>query len=218
MTDPGADDAAQTLANALFAVPARFVTSAADLGGLPAGRVPEIAFAGRSNVGKSSLLNALTGVRGLAKTSNTPGRTRLLNFFDLGGGRAHLVDLPGYGYARASKKDRKVWTRLTEDYLRGRPNLVRVYQLIDIRHGLKDSDRAVAEQLSGAGISVQFVLTKADKVSRDEQEKAQAELLEASKAIPSAYPGVLVTSAEKGWGIGDLRLAAGDALAAIGIR
>ena len=139
----------------LFAGPCTFVISAARLDQVPEAALPEVAFAGRSNVGKSSLVNALTGRRTLAKTSNTPGRTQLLNFFDLGG-RLMLTDLPGYGYARAPKADVERWTRLVDAYLRGRPPLRRALLLIDARHGLKDVDRRVMAMLDKAAVCLLY--------------------------------------------------------------
>ena len=166
--------------------------------------MPEIAFAGRSNVGKSSLVNALTGRKTLARTSNTPGRTQLLNFFALGE-ELLLVDLPGYGYARASKSLVRQWTGLIRDYLRGRRELLRVYLLIDARHGLKDSDREIMGSLDEAAVSYQIVLTKCDKMKGHDLkamiEKTNAE----AKRHPAAFPSIAVTSAHKAKGIAELR-------------
>jgi GTP-binding protein len=190
----------------LFAQDCRFLVSAAGTAQLPETGLPEIAFAGRSNVGKSSLVNALTGRKTLARTSNTPGRTQLLNFFDLGG-RLVLVDLPGYGYARASKAAIKEWTGLTRRYLKGRSTLARVCLLIDARHGLKTSDREVIAELDTAAVSYQGVLTKADKV----KPAALARMVEATAAELSrhvaAHPELMVTSALAGHGIAELRAA-----------
>ena len=160
------DDAAALLLEAgrlLFAKECRFVAGAADMATLPTDALPEVAFAGRSNVGKSSLVNALTGRKTLARTSDTPGRTQQLNFFELGE-RLMLVDLPGYGYAEAPKHLVKQWTRLIQDYLRGRPGLRRVLMLVDGRHGLKDTDRELMDMLDKAAVNYKLVLTKADKV------------------------------------------------------
>jgi GTP-binding protein len=188
----------------LFARPWHFVLGTPTLLALPESKALEIAFAGRSNVGKSSLINALVGQKALARTSNTPGRTQELNFFAADMGPV-IVDMPGYGYARASKKLVKNWTRLVFDFLRGRPNLRRVYLLIDARHGLKDNDGETLALLDKAAVSYQIVLTKADKLSP----AALAEVVEATrKAIakrPAAYPEIVATSAETGLGIDVLR-------------
>jgi GTP-binding protein len=188
----------------LFARPWHFVLGTPTLLALPESKALEIAFAGRSNVGKSSLINALVGQKALARTSNTPGRTQELNFFAADMGPV-IVDMPGYGYARASKKLVKNWTRLVFDFLRGRPNLRRVYLLIDARHGLKDNDGETLDLLDKAAVSYQIVLTKADKLSPT----ARAEIVEATrKAIakrPAAYPEIVATSAETGLGIDVLR-------------
>jgi len=200
----------------LFAQRCDFVIGATGMDQVPETGLPEIAFAGRSNVGKSSLINALTGRNTLARTSNTPGRTRQLNFFDLGG-RLMLTDLPGYGYARAPKTDIAEWTALIEDYLRGRAGLRRVCLLIDARHGLKDGDRQVMALLDQAAVTYQVVLTKCDKVKegplRDRTEGIQGELAKHT----AAYPEIAATSARKGDGIPELRavlaaLAAGEKL------
>ena len=188
----------------LFAREARFIAGAADPGALPPEGLPEIAFAGRSNVGKSSLVNALTGRRMLARTSKTPGRTRQLNFFDLGG-ELILVDLPGYGYADASKAAIESWTALVRRYLRSRAALRRVCLLIDARHGVKEPDRPVLQMLDQAGISYQIVLTKADKLRAGEltatAERVAAELA----AHTAAHPEIHLTSAEEQRGIAALR-------------
>jgi GTP-binding protein len=190
----------------LFARSCTFVGSAAAADQLPAPELPEVAFAGRSNVGKSSLVNALTGRKTLARTSNTPGRTRLLNVFQLAG-RLGLVDLPGYGYARASKSEIKQWTGLTRAYLRGRANLRRVCLLIDARHGIKASDEAVMTLLDEAAVSYQVVLTKADKASADALAGIRAATAGRLAKRPAAHPEVLVTSARSGNGIDELRAA-----------
>jgi len=205
-TNDEASEAALERGRWLFAQSCTFLVSAATPDQVPAADLPEVAFAGRSNVGKSSLVNALTGRKTLARTSNTPGRTRLLNFFRLAE-RLLLVDLPGYGYARASKSDIKQWTGLTRAYLRGRPNLRRVCLLIDARHGLKSGDEAVMALLDEAAVSYQAVLTKADKASA----AALAKTLEATASRlakrPAAHPDILVTSARGGRGIAALRAA-----------
>ena len=193
----------------LFAGPCTFVISAARLDQVPEAALPEVAFAGRSNVGKSSLVNALTGRRTLAKTSNTPGRTQLLNFFDLGG-RLMLTDLPGYGYAKAPKTDVERWTRLVDAYLRGRAPLRRALLLIDARHGLKDVDRRVMAMLDKAAVVYQIVLTKTDKVRPGEAERCLDATRTEVATHTAAYPEVLATSTKTGAGISDLRAALAD--------
>jgi GTP-binding protein len=190
----------------LFAQACGFLGAAVEAERLPETALPEVAFAGRSNVGKSSLVNALTGRRTLARTSNTPGRTRQLNFFDLGG-RLLLVDLPGYGYARASKTDIKQWSALARRYLRGRPALRRVCLLIDARHGAKDSDREIMAELDQAAVSYQAVLTKVDKVKPRALAAVRGALEVELAGHSAAHPHIPVTSARAGHGIAELRAA-----------
>ncbi len=203
MTDTFTDEEIEA-ARILFAQPATFVMGAAKIEQLPAPDLPEVAFAGRSNVGKSSLINALVGMNKLARASNEPGRTREVNFFDLGG-RLRLVDLPGYGWAKAGKQVTKKFQNLGRDYLRGRVSLKRVYLLIDSRHGLKAVDTEALDALDEAAVSYQIVLTKADKLKKGEAEAVAAQTLKAIAKRPAAYPAVIVTSSDKGEGIPDLR-------------
>ncbi len=192
----------------LFKGPCTFVKGVVAIDGLPNDGKPEIAFAGRSNVGKSSLINALTGRTSLARVSVTPGRTRELNFFTLGKDEVfYLVDMPGYGYAKASKAQVKGWTRLIRDYLRGRRELKRVFLLIDARHGLKDNDRETMTLMDEAAISYQAVLTKADKPKAAELAKIIETVAAELAKRPAAYPEVIVTSARTGAGIPELRSA-----------
>lgn len=190
---------------ALFGRPWGFVRGVPSLEFLPEADRAEIAFAGRSNVGKSSLINALVGQHGLARTSNTPGRTQELNFFTTADVPLYLVDMPGYGFAQAPKQKVKAWITLVRDYLRGRPTLKRVFVLIDSRHGLKPPDSETMELLDEAAVSYQIVLTKADKPSRSDLEGVIAATRDALAAHPAAYPEVIVTSAAKGFGIDVLR-------------
>lgn len=192
----------------LFAQNCEFLRGVVGLEHLPPADLPEVAFAGRSNVGKSSLVNALTGRSTLARTSNTPGRTRELNYFRLGpdaGPALMLVDLPGYGYARASRDLVERWTDLVKTFLKGRPNLQRVCLLIDARHGLKDSDREIMKMLDVTAVSYVIVLTKADKLKDSEQRDVLARVTEESRRHVAAHPEVLLTSSVKGWGIPELR-------------
>jgi GTP-binding protein len=190
----------------LFSAECRFVFAAQRLDQLPPPAGVEVAFAGRSNVGKSSLVNALTGRRALARTSGQPGRTRQLNFFDLGG-RLMLVDMPGYGYAQAGKAVKADWQGLMFDYLRGRPNLRRVLLLLDARVEVKDSDRAVMDLLDQAAVTFQPVLTKADAVKPGPLAAKQVEMAALARRHTAAHPEVLTTSSETGLGIETLRAA-----------
>ncbi len=181
---------------------------------------PEIAFAGRSNVGKSSLINALTGKNGLARTSNTPGRTQELNFFVPDGYSGDMsdlpplaiVDMPGYGYAEAPKEKVDAWTELVMDYLRGRVTLKRVFLLIDSRHGIKPNDKDVMKLLDSAAMSYQIVLTKTDKIKPPAVEKLLAKTLQDIGKNPAAFPEIIATSSEKGRGMDDLRRAIQNAI------
>ena len=190
----------------LFVTHWDFVAAAASEASLPAMRGTEIAFAGRSNVGKSSLINALTNHKSLARTSRTPGRTQELIFFS-SGKELRIVDMPGYGYAAAAKSKIAAWTDLIHAYLRGRANLARVYVLVDARHGLKDTDAPTLDELGRAAVSHQVVLTKADAVKPAELAARAAEVEAALAKRPAAYPKVLTTSAEKGIGLPELRAA-----------
>ena len=193
-------------ARVLFAAECRFVHAAQRLDQLPSASEPEVAFAGRSNVGKSSLLNALTGRRALARVSGEPGRTRQLNFFDLGG-RLMLVDMPGYGYARAGKAVKQDWQGLMFDYLRGRATLRRVMLLLDARVDVKAADRAVMELLDRAAVTFQLVLTKVDGVKPAGLAQKLAEARALARAHPAAHPEVMATSSETGEGVAELRAA-----------
>jgi len=197
---------AETLerARVFFAHDVSFLMGAVAMAGLPEADLPEVAFAGRSNVGKSSLINAVTGRLHLARASNEPGRTREVNFF-VADGKLRLVDLPGYGFARAGRKDVRKFQNLGRDYLRGRPNLKRAYLLIDARHGLKAVDAEALDAFDEAAVSYQIVLTKADKLKASEVDAVVAKTAAVIAKRPAAFPRVLATSAETGTGIPDLR-------------
>jgi GTP-binding protein len=203
-----ADEEIAERARKLFAGPVEFLKSAPGLQFLPDPEVPEIAFAGRSNVGKSALLNALTNRKGLARTSNTPGRTQELNFFDVGKPlQMRLVDMPGYGFAEAPKDLVRRWRHLVNDYLRGRTVLKRALVLVDSRHGLKPPDREMMEMLDIAAVNYQLVLTKADKVKPAELAKTLEQITTEARVHPAAHPAIFTTSSETGSGITELRTA-----------
>ncbi len=191
-------------ADKLFAGSCEFVLGVAKLEQLPLSELPEVAFAGRSNVGKSSLINAVTGRKGLAKTSNTPGRTQQLNYFKLAD-KLHIVDLPGYGYAQAPESTVRQWQKVIFAYLQGRVNLKRVFLLIDSRHGIKKADTEVMEMLDKAAVTYQLVLTKTDKISSAALTKLKTEIEAETAKHPAAYVRVLATSSEKKQGIDLLR-------------
>ncbi len=192
-------------ARLLFTREPTFVRGVVNMDGLPGSQLPEVAFAGRSNVGKSSLINALLGRSGVARTSNTPGRTQEINFFDLDH-RLMLVDLPGYGFAQAPKGKVELWTQLIRDYLRGRTELRRVLLLIDSRHGLKESDRDTMALLDKAAVVYQIVLTKADKPKPAEVEAVADKVRADIAKRTAAHPHVLITSSEKGTGLAEVRM------------
>lgn len=211
---PEPDDATADVGRKLFAGGAEFLKGVVAMDGLPPADRPEVCFAGRSNVGKSTLINALTGRKALARASNEPGRTRELNFFDLAG-RLRIVDLPGYGFAKAPKDVVERWTALTQDYLRGRVNLKRVLLLIDARHGIKPVDEGVMKAFDKAAVIYQVVLTKADKLKPAEAQARLAETLKQIERRPAAHPRIALTSSAKQDGIPELRAELADlALAA----
>ena len=200
-------------ARKLFSGPVAFLKSAPALQHLPDPQVPEVAFAGRSNVGKSSLLNGLTNRNALARTSNTPGRTQELNFFDVGEPlRFRLVDMPGYGFAEAPKDLVKKWRFLVNDYLRGRQVLKRALVLIDSRHGIKPVDREIMDMLDAAAVSYRVVLTKADKIKASELAAVSQRTGDEVRKRPAAHPDIIETSSEKGMGLPDLRAAVLEAI------
>ena len=209
--DPELVDAARKL----FAGPVTFLKSAPSLAFLPEASVPEVAFAGRSNVGKSSLLNALTNRNSLARTSNTPGRTQELNFFEVGEPmRLRLVDMPGYGFADAPKDLVKKWRFLVNDYLRGRAVLKRALVLIDSRHGIKPVDQEVMDMLDAAAVSYRLILTKADKIKASALDAVTSETVNEARKRPAAHPDIIATSSEKGLGMPELRAAVLEAVTA----
>jgi GTP-binding protein len=206
--DPGLVEAGRKL----FAGEAEFFWAGTAINALPPEKNLEIAFAGRSNVGKSSLVNALTGRKTLARTSHTPGRTQQLNFFDVNG-RFTLVDMPGYGYAAVAKDKVRAWTGLIHDYLRGRARLARVFVLVDARHGFKPIDLTVLDTLDKAAVSYQIVLTKADELKKSDVEMRLSETRQAIAKRPAAYPDIMLTSSRSGDGIPELRAAVARLLA-----
>jgi len=204
--------AAADLGRRLFRGPVTFLKGAVSLGTLPDSDRLEVAFAGRSNVGKSSLINALTGRKNLARASNTPGRTQEINYFEMGdalGAPLYLVDLPGYGYARESKTKVKRWTQLVKTYLQGRVTLRRVFLLIDARHGIKDNDREIMTMLDKAAVNYQIVLTKLDKLKVADREKMISKTQEAMKGLIACHPTLLATSSDKNLGLEDVRTEVG---------
>ncbi len=204
----GDDNEQDEAARRLFAGPVTFLKSAPELKFLPDPVVPEIAFAGRSNVGKSSLLNRLTNRKALARASNTPGRTQELNFFDVGEPlRLRLVDMPGYGFAKAPKDMARRWRYLINDYLRGRQALKRTLLLIDCRRGVQEVDREVMTMLDGAAVSYRLILTKADKVKATDLAAVAEATADEARKRPAAHPEIIVTSAETGLGMDALRTA-----------
>ncbi len=203
--EPSSADQAE-IGRKLFAGPCDFIMGAAKITQIPKTDLPEVAFAGRSNVGKSSLINALTGRKALARTSNTPGRTRQINFFDLDG-RLMLADLPGYGFAKAPRSVAETWAKLINSYLKGRFQLRRTCLLIDARHGVKVIDRKIMAVLDAAAQSYLVVLTKCDKVGKEQLQDLTAKTLAELTTHTAAYPEVMITSGRKGAGIPELRAA-----------
>jgi len=197
-------DAAAELGRKLFSGPVNFLKGVVAMDGLPDADRVEVCFAGRSNVGKSSLINALTNRKGLARASNTPGRTQEINFFELGETR-YLVDLPGYGYANAPLAVVEKWQRLLKNYLSGRPNLRRAFVLIDSRHGIKPVDEEIMQLMNRSALTFQVVMTKADKIKDHEQDRVLEQVRGKLAKHPAAFPELIMTSSEKGYGIATLR-------------
>jgi len=197
-------DAAAELGRKLFAGPVDFLKGVVAMDGLPDANRVEVCFAGRSNVGKSSLINALTNRKGLARASNTPGRTQEINFFELGEAR-YLVDLPGYGYANAPLAVVEKWQRLLKNYLSGRPNLRRAFVLIDSRHGIKPVDEEIMQLMNRSALTFQVVMTKADKIKDYERDRVLEQVRGKLAKHPAAFPELIMTSSEKGDGIAILR-------------
>ena len=198
------DDALREVGRLMFAGETNFVKGVVAMDGLPEADRPEVCFAGRSNVGKSSLINALTGRKGLARASNTPGRTQEINYFTAGESH-YLVDLPGYGYANAPLPVVEKWQRLLKNYLRGRVTLRRAFVLVDARHGIKPVDEEIMALLSSAAVTFQCVMTKTDKLKKGELDAVLAQVRAGLAKFPAAYPELVITSAEKGTGIETLR-------------
>jgi len=203
VSDPP-DEHTSELGRKMFAGPVEFLKGVVAMSGLPAADRLEVCFAGRSNVGKSSLINAITGRKAIARASNTPGRTQEINFFTLGESH-YLVDLPGYGYANAPLAKVEAWQRLLKQYLSGRPNLRRAFVLIDARHGIKDVDEEIMSLLDSSAVTFQCVLTKADKLKAGERDKVLDQVRGKLAKHPAAFPELIVTSSEKGEGIATLR-------------
>ena len=201
---PDPDPAEAERGRKLFAGPVEFVKGVVEMSGLPPADRSEICFAGRSNVGKSTLINALTGRKALARASNTPGRTQEINYFALGDS-VYLVDLPGYGYANAPKARVAAWQALLKQYLSGRASLRRAFVLIDARHGIKPPDEEIMTLLDSAAVTFQCVLTKADKIKAGERGRVLAQVRAKLATHPAAFPDLIVTSSEKGWGMAALR-------------
>jgi GTP-binding protein len=205
MTDAPYSEEALERGRLLFARQAKFVLGAAALDSLPPDDRPEVCFAGRSNAGKSSLINALTGQSGLARASAEPGRTRELNFFDAGDGALWLVDLPGFGYAKVSRTQAEAWMKLTRGYLRGRASLRRVFLLIDARRGIMETDGGIMDLLDTSAVNYQIVLTKVDKLSPPEIQAVETRVKAAIRTRGAAHPVVRLTSSEKRLGLDELR-------------
>lgn len=198
------DDATREVGRKMFAGETEFVKGVVAMDGLPEPDRPEVCFAGRSNVGKSSLINALTGRKGLARASNTPGRTQEINYFTVGESH-YLVDLPGYGYANAPLPVVEKWQRLLKNYLRGRVTLRRAFVLVDARHGIKAVDEEIMALLSSSAVTFQCVMTKTDKLKKGDLDKVLGQVREKLSKHPAAYPELVLTSSEKGTGIETLR-------------